>query len=258
MSGKWSWRGCASVSKAPAKPSFSITWRCAFMAQPKRQNRSAQSQTTRGDFMTSEEAQEGRSQEASHDLIRDSVDLALRIGNVLESLGCDYFVGGSLASSMFGEPRSTNDIDFVVAMRPQRVAAFAEKLGTDFEVDTAMLRDALARGSCANFFYLPLVIKIDFFALGTSPYDEMEFQRRQRVCVRSMQETLYVKAPEDTVLRKLLWYRAGGEESSKQWRDVVEVLRLSAPVLDNHYLSRWAIELGVDDLLRRAQSDSRR
>ena len=83
---------------------------------------------------------------------------------MLESLGCDYFVGGSVASSLHGEPRATNDIDFVVAMRPQRVQAFAEKLGDDFEVDTDMLRDALVHGSCANFFYPPLVTKIDFCA----------------------------------------------------------------------------------------------
>lgn len=184
--------------------------------------------------------------------IKDSLDLALRVGDVLDALGCDYFVGGSVASSLHGEPRATNDIDFVVAMRPQRVQAFAEKLGDDFEVDTDMLRDALIHGSCANFFYLPLVTKIDFFALGSARYDEMEFQRRQRVRVRSTGETLFVKSPEDTVLRKLLWYRAGGEESSKQWRDVVEVLRISGPVLDLPYIERWAVELGTDDLLRRA------
>ena len=61
-----------------------------------------------------------------------------------------------------------------------------------------------------------------------------------------------MKSPEDTVLRKLLWYRAGGEESAKQWRDVVAVLRISGPVLDLPYMERWAVELGIDDLLRRA------
>ena len=70
--------------------------------------------------------------------------------------------------------------------------------------------------------------------------------------VRSTGETLFVKSPEDTVLRKLLWYRAGGEESAKQWRDVVAVLRISGPVLDLPYMERWAVELGIDDLLRRA------
>jgi len=63
-----------------------------------------------------------------------------------------------------------------------------------------------------------------------------------------------VKAPEDTILRKLLWYRAGGEVSDRQWRDVLGVLRVSGDVLDRRYLEEWATELGVLDLLERARA----
>ncbi|WP_187345841.1 hypothetical protein [Sorangium cellulosum] len=97
----------------------------------------------------------------------------------LESLGCEYFIGGSLASSLQGEPRATNDIDLVVAMMPRHVRAFAELLGPDFEVDQDMLRDSLTRRSCANVFHLPMVTKIDIFALGPTPDDEVEFSRRR-------------------------------------------------------------------------------
>lgn len=159
-----------------------------------------------------------------------ALDVALRVAAALEALGCEYFVGGSLASSLQGEPRATNDIDLVVAMLPHRVRELAEQLGPDFEVDQDMLRDALVRGSCANIFYLPMVTKIDLFALGPNRYDEVEFSRRRKVRVRASGEELFVKAPEDTVLRKLLWYREGGEVSTKQWRDVVEVLRVSGSV----------------------------
>lgn len=185
--------------------------------------------------------------------VLSTLDVALRVAKALESVGCAYFIGGSVASSLQGEPRATNDIDFVIAMPPQRVRAFAEQLGPDFEVDLDMLRDALSRGSCANIFYLPLVTKIDLFALGPGRYDEVEFTRRHKVRVRSTGEELFIKAPEDTVLRKLLWYRQGGEVSDKQWRDVVEVLRISAAQLDAQYLQQWARELCIQDLLLRAQ-----
>ncbi|WP_437481856.1 hypothetical protein WME75_39680 [Sorangium sp. So ce1014] len=119
-----------------------------------------------------------------------------------------------------------------------------------------MLRDALTRGSCANIFYLPMVTKIDIFALGPSPYDEVEFSRRRKVKVRASGEELFVKAPEDTILRKLLWYREGGEVSSKQWRDIVEVLRVSGAEINDQYLSMWAEKLRVNDLLTRAQAEA--
>lgn len=185
-----------------------------------------------------------------------ALDVALRVAAALEAVGSAYFVGGSLASSLQGEPRATNDVDIVVEMMAHRVPAFAKALGDDFEVDEEMLRDALRRGGCANIFYLPMVTKVNLFAVGGTPYDEVEFARRRRVAVRASGDSLYVKAPEDTVLRKLLWYREGGMVSSKQWRNLVEVLRVSGGEIDERHLSGWAIRLGIDDLLSKARAEA--
>ena len=184
------------------------------------------------------------------------LDVALRVAQVLESLGIAYFVGGSVASSLQGEPRATNDIDIVVAMPVHRVRAFAERLGADFEVDQDMLREALIASASTNIFYLPLVTKIDLFGLGSAPYDEVEFGRRRRVRVRASGEELYVKSPEDTVLRKLCWYRDGGAVSEKQWRDVVEVLRISGADMTPAYLDLWAPRLGVAAFLSKARKEA--
>lgn len=191
-------------------------------------------------------------------MVQDFLDVAFLVADAIDATDSEYFVGGSVASSLQGEPRATNDIDFVVAMLSHRVRAFVEKLGRDFEVDQAMLRDALSRGASANIFYLPMVTKIDIFGLGSTPYDEVEFARRRRVKVRTSGAELWIKSPEDTILRKLLWYREGGQVSDKQWRDVVEVLRIRGPELDPAYLDLWAGRLGVDALLARARIDADR
>src|SRR5262245_55494876 len=154
-------------------------------------------------------------------MAQDAFDVALLVAAAIDAVRGEYFVGGSVASSLQGEPRATNDIDIVVAMHGFREPAFAERLGSDFEVDQRMLREALSQGGSANIFYLPMVTKIDIFGLGSAPYDEVEFSRRRRVRVRVSGEELWIKSPEDTILRKLLWYREGGEVSEKQWRDVV-------------------------------------
>ena len=74
--------------------------------------------------------------------------------------------------------------------------------------------------------------------------------------VKSTGEELVVKSAEDTVLRKLLWYRDGGGTSEKQWRDLVEVLRVSGPQMQPLYLDTWASRLGIDDLLARARAEA--
>ncbi len=186
----------------------------------------------------------------------DVIDLSLKIASAIETNGGTYFVGGSLASSLQGEPRATNDIDFVIELPLGKVEDLKRALGPDFELDSEMLRDALMHARTANAFYLPTVTKIDFFGRGYDGFDDIEFSRRRRVAVKSTGETLQVKSPEDTVLRKLLWFRDGGGVSDKQWRDVISVLRVSGGSLDFDYLARWAANLKIVDLLDRARNDS--
>lgn len=186
--------------------------------------------------------------------VENAIDIALRVAVALTSAGGEYFVGGSLASSLQGEPRATNDIDFVISLPAGRINALRDALGDDFEVDTDMLRDAVLHARSANAFYLPVITKIDFFGRGYEPFDESEFSRRRAVVVGAQGESLVVKSAEDTVLRKLLWFREGGSVSEKQWRDIVGVLRISDQTLDTNYLDSWAARLGLIELLAAARN----
>ncbi len=182
----------------------------------------------------------------------DPLDVALRVAQAIEAVGGNYFLGGSLASSLQGEPRATNDIDIVLEIPIGAIDQFCGALGPDFEVDREMLRDALLHGRSCNVFFLPTVMKVDLFAVGASAYDEVEFSRRRPVVIRETGETLVVKSPEDSALRKLWWYRQGGDVSERQWRDVIEVLRIGGDDLDSAYMELWSEKLGVSDLLGKA------
>lgn len=189
------------------------------------------------------------------DLLPAALRVAITVGKALDQIGAGYFLGGSLASSIQGEPRATNDIDIVAALSDEQVHAFAEALGTDFDVDEESLREAArARGSW-NIFHLPTALKVDLFILRDSEFDRSEFSRRHPVQLLPG-EAITVKSAEDTVVRKLLWFRQGGEVSSNQWRDVVQVLRVTGSMLDVAYVRRWAERLGLAELLERAQAES--
>ena len=73
----------------------------------------------------------------------DVIAVALRCAEAFEKTGVAYFLGGSLASSLQGEPRATNDIDFVVDLRAAQVLPLAHALGADFDVDDESLREVV-------------------------------------------------------------------------------------------------------------------
>ena len=179
--------------------------------------------------------------------------LALRVAALLDSLAIPHVLGGSLASSVVGEPRSTVDLDFAVRLRSEDVGRLLAALASDYYVSEEAMRSAIARNGSFNIVELATVSKIDLFVLGSSRLDQRQLARRRRVVVsESPRQELWVGSPEDQVLRKLDWYRAGGCVSDRQWRDVVGILAVQAERLDRGDLAATSAELELSDLLERA------
>ncbi len=145
------------------------------------------------------------------------------------------------------------EVGLAVLLRLSDVMPFKGALGTDFEVDEQALTEAVRRKGSWNIFHLPTVTRVDLFIVKDGEYDAEEF-RRKRAWEVAPGRTLFLKSPEDSVLRKLLWFQAGGESSPQQFRDVVEVLRVQRGLLDEAYLATWARKLGLEPLLARARA----
>ena len=188
--------------------------------------------------------------------MNDPVGVALAAARALEACGLRYLVGGSLASSLSGEPRSTLDVDIVVALSPGDVQRLVEALGHEFDVDERSVVRAVHGRSSVNVFHRATAIKVDLFVMGGTPLDEEQMERRQRVPVTAT-DHLYAYTPEDILLQKLLWFRKGHEVSDRQWRDVLGILLVQGTALDRAYVSERAERIGVADLLARAVSEAR-
>lgn len=164
-----------------------------------------------------------------------------------------FAVGGSWASTAFGEARFTNDIDMLADLTENNVARFLKFLPNDFYVDSEEAVAALRLGRPFNVIHIATALKFDFFpaaafAIGTEELD-------RAICLAdtalSTAPVPFV-TPEDILLAKLHWFRLGGEVSAVQWRDIQGILRSSAKILDREYLQRGAAKLSVSDLLDRA------
>ena len=74
--------------------------------------------------------------------LADPVRVAGEAARVFEALGLAYLVGGSLASTLYGEPRGTFDVDFAADVPLARADALATGLSRDFLVDAESVREA--------------------------------------------------------------------------------------------------------------------
>jgi hypothetical protein len=181
------------------------------------------------------------------------LSVVFHVIDILEGLGLRYHLGGSFASAVHGVPRQTMDADLVVELDDASVKELVNRLADGFYVDLEVAIDAVARSGSFNAVHLETGFKVDFFVKGPSEFDEVELERSQLIeVIPDPPRSLYIKTAEDTVLRKLLWFRSGGEVSERQWRDVIGVLRAVGESIDRDYLRHWAADLGVEDLLEQA------
>lgn len=156
-------------------------------------------------------------------------------------------ISGSVASVLHGEPRSTQDVDVVIAPTPAELRAFVELVRPDCYVNPESAEEALKERSMFNIVDLSSGWKADLILRKERAFSVVEFERRKRVNL--MGSHMSVVSPEDSILSKLEWAKETGSE--RQLRDAHGIVRVQGASLDLEYLRRWARELGVDEPLRK-------
>lgn len=183
----------------------------------------------------------------------DPAIITARVTSILERLKVRYLIGGSLASTLHGMVRTTQDSDIVAELRPEHVEVFVRELIGDFYMDEEMIATAIARRSSFNIIHRDSFFKVDVFIPEIRPFVEEQLSRAQKqILSKEPLVEAFVATPEDTLLAKLEWFRMGGEVSERQWRDVLGVLEVQGKSLNFDYLRQWAKELKISDLLDRA------
>lgn len=181
-----------------------------------------------------------------------------RLLDVFDRLQIGYMIAGSGASSVYGFPRFTRDIDIVARFRPEAIDLLAAELQSDFYIDAGQIRSALESGRSFNIIHFQSSFKFDVFPTGSDRYQQEQFGRRRiesYAWFGGKRTEFAVASPEDVILGKLNWYKLGGAVSEQQWNDVLGVLAVQSDALDYSYLRLWAAYLEIQDLLEKALSE---
>jgi hypothetical protein len=187
----------------------------------------------------------------------EPIEVTIRVTQILEKLNIPYLIGGSLASTLYGMIRTTQDSDIVAEMRLEHLQPFVSALQDEFYMDDEMIAESIKLHSSFNIIHRETMFKVDVFIPIARPFLQSQLDRAQKQTFLFESEvSAKFASPEDTILAKLEWYRLGGDISERQWRDILGVLKTRCGALDQGYLRKWANELSVSDLLERALKDT--
>ncbi|TKJ42119.1 hypothetical protein CEE37_00135 [candidate division LCP-89 bacterium B3_LCP] len=174
-------------------------------------------------------------------------DFLVRLINKLETAKIPYMVTGSMASGLWGVPRTTNDFDIVIQPTQDQFELFLNSFSEDYYISSDAARDAYRKHTMFNIIDHKTGWKADLIVLKNLPFQKEAFQRRRAGLIFGVK--VRVTSPEDAILSKLVW--AKSSDSERQIRDASGVIEVQRENLDLDYLRKWAHELGVEEMLEK-------
>jgi hypothetical protein len=170
-------------------------------------------------------------------------DFLRRISAALERSEIPYMVTGSMASSMYGVPRATNDVDIIIAPTREQMETFIQLMQRlQFYIAREEVTAALANRTMFSVMDFPNGWKADLIVQKNREFSITEFGRRETHEVEGLRLT--IATPEDVLLGKLEWAKMS--ESERQIDDAAGILRMQKNTLDLPYIESWLAALGLE------------
>jgi hypothetical protein len=168
----------------------------------------------------------------------DATEAAVHFAAALDAAQVHYAIGGAIAYGFFGAARGTHDVDINVFLPGARAGLALDALiaaGLKIDRESA-LESAIERGDARGRF---ASMPIDLF-FNSIPVHDRAARRTRQVTLHG--KLIWVLAPEDTAIFKMLFYRG------KDLVDVERLIRLMRQELDTTYVRRALVEVvGEED-----------
>ena len=185
--------------------------------------------------------------------VQDPGAIAQLLHPIFEQFNIPYYITGGVAAILYGEPRTTRDLDVVINLQREQLPLLVTALETSgFYCPPGAIEELqTGQGQTFSVTHMTMVLNADLVLNSDTPFDRSKMERRR---LESFGETdkqqFWVASPEDLVLAKLLWRQRS--QSEKQWRDVLGVLKVQGETLDFDYLFQWADALLLTEALSQA------
>ncbi len=163
----------------------------------------------------------------------------------LEDFDIHYMVAGSYASNQYSAPRATFDADVIIECDEHTLRMLMRSFPDDYYADEQAAMDALHHRSLCGVLHKPSGFKVDLIFLKDRRFSTYEFKRRTLRPFHGAER--WISSPEDVILSKLEWSKMGNSE--RQLNDALAIVKTQREKLDVPYLTEWAKQLHVEDML---------
>ncbi len=175
-------------------------------------------------------------------------DLVLIFTRPMEQAGMRYFVTGSMAGMLYGEPRLTMDVDIVLVLPPTAIKELVEAFDPAqfYRPPIEIIMQEVGRRVRGHFnlIHHDTGFKADIYLAGSDSLHAWAFTKRR--AIRIGEDTVWVAAPEYVILRKLEYYNEG--RSEKHLRDIHAMFERSSDEIDDAVLMQKVDEQGLKDV----------
>ena len=165
-----------------------------------------------------------------------------------------YFVTGSVASMVYGEPRHTNDIDLVLSINSHHIATLAKAFPEDdyYLPPSEVIETEILRGSRGHFNIISQIhfLKGDIYLVGNDSLQRWGAENARKIDIDGL--TIHFAPPEYVIIRKLEFYREGGSE--KHLRDIASMLSESPEEIDQSFLQHQLTFLNLTTQYKAAEA----
>lgn len=177
----------------------------------------------------------------------DQGDLLKKIASFLDENDIPYMLTGAWSVVYYGRPRASHDIDFIVEISKEDISKVIKSFNTlsgEFLFQEHAVIEAVENKRMFNILHLATYLKLDFWLLKDDEFDRQRFSRREKV--KLLNQFMYISTPEDTILKKLLWYKEAQIE--KHIVDAAFVYQIQKDQLDIKYINKWIRKLKIKNL----------
>jgi len=174
-------------------------------------------------------------------------ELLRKMAVTLDKLGIAYAVVGSTATTVYGDPRFTNDIDIVIDLHSAQIDAFcAEFPDADYYLSRAAVESAVRKQFQFNIIHPSSGFKVDCIVASSDPFDRSQLERAIRIPKEGGAYEACFASAEDVIIKKLEYFKLG--QSEKHTRDICGILKQQGEKIDRQYIRGWALQKGLIEI----------